>query len=341
MNERRHSLKIRWALGDDSPPALDVLAVVALVGAVELEAHRRFDFDRHRPDSDRQAHLIEGAHHLAVEVGDGSRRQGHRPASAVGGVDDELMIDEVEHHAEGPVLVRQELRAQAPRRHQVGDGPAVVQRHAVRERDLADDLRPHVQGGIGVLPRLVRQRRPRVEGRLGTRQRRHPDSNTTSAHRARQKQLRDDRCGARGALAWRLGDESQQRVSPHVWQVRRCNHREPLATHSTHSCRAGGVIDFTASRWPHAEALMARRAPRPARSASRRRASLRLEGVASRTSKSSFHVSVPARAAGPAARADPDRLRTATIRPTVARQRTRRLNGTAHKQAATPTSPGS
>src|SRR5207249_8588406 len=36
-------------------------------------------------------------------------------------------------------------------------------------------------------------------------------------------------------LAWRLGDESQHRVPPQVWQVRRCTHDDPILTHSSHS----------------------------------------------------------------------------------------------------------
>ena len=36
-----------------------------------------------------------------------------------------------------------------------------------------------------------------------------------------------------------FGDESQHSVTPHVWHVRRCIHREPLFTHSEHSRFAG------------------------------------------------------------------------------------------------------
>lgn len=36
-----------------------------------------------------------------------------------------------------------------------------------------------------------------------------------------------------------FGDESQHSVTPHVWHVRRCIHREPLFMHSEHSRFAG------------------------------------------------------------------------------------------------------
>ena len=36
-----------------------------------------------------------------------------------------------------------------------------------------------------------------------------------------------------------FGDESQHSVTPHVWHVRRCIHREPLFMHSEHSRVAG------------------------------------------------------------------------------------------------------
>jgi len=36
-------------------------------------------------------------------------------------------------------------------------------------------------------------------------------------------------------VACRLGELSQQRVTPQRWQVRRCTHVEPIFTHSSHS----------------------------------------------------------------------------------------------------------
>src|SRR4029077_17832363 len=46
---------------------------------------------------------------------------------------------------------------------------------------------------------------------------------------------------------WRLGEESQQRVTPHVWHVRRCTHEAPILTHSSHSRRRGRFTSSTAA----------------------------------------------------------------------------------------------
>jgi hypothetical protein len=45
----------------------------------------------------------------------------------------------------------------------------VVHQGREGEADLARDLRVHVQGGVGIAPRLQRQRRPDAVGRIGQR----------------------------------------------------------------------------------------------------------------------------------------------------------------------------
>ena len=52
-------------------------------------------------------------------------------------------------------------------------------------------------------------------------------------------------------LACRLGDESQHRVVPHVWQVRRWTHVEPIFTHSAHSRFFAVFTSSIASIWEH------------------------------------------------------------------------------------------
>src|SRR5688500_1071096 len=41
-------------------------------------------------------------------------------------------------------------------------------------------------------------------------------------------------------VAWRLGELSQHKVTPHCWHVRRCTHCAPIFTHSSHSRRLAG-----------------------------------------------------------------------------------------------------
>src|SRR5262249_45179393 len=51
--------------------------------------------------------------------------------------------------------VRQQMRGQAARRDAEGDGPRVVDRRRLGKRNLADDLGPHVERGVRVLPGFV------------------------------------------------------------------------------------------------------------------------------------------------------------------------------------------
>jgi len=48
-------------------------------------------------------------------------------------------------------------------------------------------------------------------------------------------------------VAWRLRELSQHKVTPHVWQVRRCTQFDPIFTHSSHSWCFAGVTVLTAS----------------------------------------------------------------------------------------------
>src|SRR5439155_19635710 len=56
-------------------------------------------------------------------------------------------------------------------------------------------------------------------------------------------------------LACRLGDESQQSVAPQLWHVRRCTHREPVFTHSSHSCCFACFTVLMLSIWVQAPSM--------------------------------------------------------------------------------------
>ena len=116
----------------------------------------------------------------------------------------------------------------------------------LRMRDVSRALRFDARDGGNGGDDERRQRQPEEPGHgsvsyktraspLSTRRtRRRESSRATLARLGR----RDDRvAGARACLlAWRFGDESQQSVTPQVWQVRRCTHAAPILTHSSHSC---------------------------------------------------------------------------------------------------------
>ena len=69
-------------------------------------------------------------------------------------------------------------------------------------------------------------------------------------------------------MAWWFGDESQQRVAPQVWHVRRCTHDAPILTHSSHSRRRGRFTSSTSAMCEQESAtakqrIMGRVAPVP------------------------------------------------------------------------------
>src|SRR5258708_26347571 len=72
------------------------------------------------------------------------------------------MLDEIELDRERSRVARERARREAARRDLERNAPRMVEGRRMRQRDLADDLHPHVQRGVGVLPRVVGELRPRV-----------------------------------------------------------------------------------------------------------------------------------------------------------------------------------
>ena len=152
--------------GDERPPErVRRRRVVGSMHRVRLEADRIRNLHRLRPDADVDPQPAQGIHHEPIELGDRPRLEPDPLRAAVGAAEDELVGDEVERDRDGPIPVGQRRRREAPRSHLEGDVPVVVRERRERETDLAHDLRPHVERGEGVLPRLERQGRPRLTGR--------------------------------------------------------------------------------------------------------------------------------------------------------------------------------
>ncbi len=85
--------------------------------------------------------------------------------TAVRGVDGELIREEVERDRDEATVNRQRKRGEPAGRDLQGGVPVMVRERRQAERQLADDLRPHVERGVGVAPPLERQGRPEVAGR--------------------------------------------------------------------------------------------------------------------------------------------------------------------------------
>ncbi len=148
----------------DPPHPARVFGIVRPVNRVFVKADWRGDLDRYRPDLHRQLHLVERANDVPVEIGDAARRERDRPSDAIRHADRQQVIDEVEFHRERPASLRQRACREAARGDVQRDAPRMVQRRCVRERDLADNLRPHVQRRVRFPPGVVRQCRPGLLG---------------------------------------------------------------------------------------------------------------------------------------------------------------------------------
>ena len=151
------------ARGGEQPPiARDLVGVVGRVGAVVGERHRVGDLHRDRPDVCVDAEPVELAQQVGVELGDRPRGERHGTTRAVGSVDDQLVRHEVEIDLEaGGVGRPHERRRQPACRHVERHVPPVVQQRRVRESDLADDLRPELQGVAASVPTPRRGARAR------------------------------------------------------------------------------------------------------------------------------------------------------------------------------------
>src|SRR5262245_59676013 len=91
---------------------------------------------------------------------DGLRLQLDLPACAIAHLDIERVRQEIERHLEYAHVMRYRARGQSARVDIERDVPAVIEPWRRREPDLADDLRPEMQGRAGLFPFGIWQCRP-------------------------------------------------------------------------------------------------------------------------------------------------------------------------------------
>ena len=204
-------------LDEDAPEPVRGRRVVRAVDGVLVEPNRRLNLDRHRPNLHRERHLAEHAHDVAVEVGDRSRRERQRSCRSIRRSNRQLVVDEVELDHERAPAMRQRPRGKTTRGDLQRDRPRMIDRRRLRERDLPDHLRPHVERRVGVLPSVVRQSRPWfvVHERHDTLR---PHARHLPAHRCDRRRQTSSSQSLRGVHQdrWTVG------ASPHMSELR-CN----------------------------------------------------------------------------------------------------------------------
>ena len=141
-------------LQQDAPEALGILGIKGAMRGVCIEADRRGDFIGPAVDAHGQFEPLQLGHQTRVERGHRLRHQRHARAAAVAAAHQQRLIDEIEFDLEAAAAMGHGRGGQTTGREVQRHVPAVVEPGALRQPDLAHDLRPQVQRGIGLGPSL-------------------------------------------------------------------------------------------------------------------------------------------------------------------------------------------
>ena len=119
---------------------------------VLVEANRIWDFDRHWPNFDFDPRGAKHRHSLPIELG---HRAGHKwecLAYSIRRLEHKFVLQEVKPELKCSVSIRDPRRRQTPSGNVQRDVPPVVHERRQAQSDLAHDLRPHMERGVGVFP---------------------------------------------------------------------------------------------------------------------------------------------------------------------------------------------
>src|SRR5439155_22348094 len=105
------------------------------------------------------AQRCQGLEQAAVEAGNGLASQWPRYARTFAGADVQLVLLKIELNFEDARRVRHRSRRQPTAVDVQRDMPPMIHRRGEGHADLANNLRPHVKGGVGGLPFVLPQRR--------------------------------------------------------------------------------------------------------------------------------------------------------------------------------------
>ena len=152
-------------LDQDAPVPIGILRIVRCVRFIGREADRLLHLDRNGPELYVHVQFLECGEIRPVEFRHRLGAQRDLLHRSFACPEDELVLDEVELRVERAGPVEHGAGREAPGSDAEGDVPPVVLRRSEREAGLSDDLRPHVERGVRVLPCLERQVRPGIERR--------------------------------------------------------------------------------------------------------------------------------------------------------------------------------
>ena len=149
----------------DAPEAVGEFGIVGGVQGIFFERDGGWDLARRSPDFDFDAERVQGGHEFGIEVRDRLRLEGESLGGTPTGLNGQLVIDEVELDFENAIAVGDGGSGEAARVDVEGNLPPVIDERGESEADFADDLSPHVERGVGVLPGREGQIGPGVADR--------------------------------------------------------------------------------------------------------------------------------------------------------------------------------
>jgi hypothetical protein len=122
------------------------------VGFVEREANGTRNFDGHVPHFCVDAEGMESGREFIVESGDGAWGERDGAGFTEAGLDFEGVLDEIEMDFEDAFLVGHRRGGEAAGGDVESGSPPVVEVGTECQANFADDLHPHVKGGVSVFP---------------------------------------------------------------------------------------------------------------------------------------------------------------------------------------------
>ena len=139
-------------LNQRAPETIRCGGIVARMDMIFGKADRVRNFIRQLVDGNRDADALQKIPHLGIEVGNALSAERQRAFHAVAAARDKTMRDEIEFEFEDIVADGHRRSAEAARGDVKRYLPAMIQPRRQLQPDLADDLRPELQGRDRVAP---------------------------------------------------------------------------------------------------------------------------------------------------------------------------------------------
>ena len=160
MNDVRNRSSTRADCSRMRQKRLREIPVVGRVNLILAEADRVGNLVGKLVDADVDAKFRKRAHDVRIEIGHAPRVEPDRLFAAVAGRAAQHVVEKVEVELEAAIAIRNCRRGQAARRYIENDVPGMVEPRGLHEPYFADDLRPELQRGAGILPGFIWQFRP-------------------------------------------------------------------------------------------------------------------------------------------------------------------------------------